>query len=137
MDRPRVVLADDNKALLESVWRLLDPEFEVVATAADGQAAFDAVKAKRPDAIVLDISMPVAGGLDAAVRLSALPNPPRIVFLSVHESREFLDAARDAGASGYVFKRNACRDLISVLRQALAGERAFPQLTDEPEAVTD
>ena len=137
MDRPRVVLADDNKALLESVWRLLDPEFDVVATAADGQAAFDAVKATQPDAIVLDISMPIAGGFEVAARLSALPNPPRIVFLSVHESREFLDAARDAGASGYVFKRNACRDLIRVLRQALAGGRGFPERADEPETVAE
>lgn len=131
MDLPRVVVADDNKALRESVIRLLDREFEVVATAADGQAAFEAVRAKRPDAIVLDISMPIAGGLEVAARLSDLPNPPRIVFLSVHESEEFLDAARDAGASGYVFKRNACRDLISVLRLALAGEPAFPELADE------
>lgn len=137
MNRPRVVLADDNKALLESVYRLLEPEFEIVGSAADGRTAFEAVRALRPDVVVLDISMPIECGLDVATRLSALPDSPPVVFLSVHESREFLDAARDAGASGYVFKRNACRDLIGVLKQVLAGERTILERTGEPETVTE
>jgi DNA-binding NarL/FixJ family response regulator len=137
MAAPRVVLADDNKALLDSVRELLAEEFDVVATAADGQAAFEAARAHRPEAVVLDISMPIAGGLEVARRLSALPDPPQIVILSVHEGREFLDAARDAGASGYVFKRNASTDLIRVLRESLAGGRAFPDLAGEPQPVPD
>ena len=131
MKRPRVVLADDNKAILESVRELLISDFDVVATVQDGRQAFDAVMALRPEAVVLDISMPVLGGLDVAKRLSALPDPPRIVFLTVHEGADYLAAAREAGASGYVVKRNAGRDLIHALKQTLCGHRAFPELNYE------
>jgi DNA-binding NarL/FixJ family response regulator len=134
---PRVVLADDTPAILESVNQLLASDFDVIATVSDGQAAFDAVVALRPDAVVLDISMPRMSGLEVAKRLCALSDPPRIVFLTVHEGSEFLAAAREAGASGYVFKRHAGSDLIRVLKQTLCGERAFPELTDEPETVPD
>jgi DNA-binding NarL/FixJ family response regulator len=135
--RPRVVLADDNQAILENVSQLLVSDFDVVATVTDGQAAFDAIVTLRPDAVVLDISMPRASGLEVARRLSALPDPPRIVFLTVHQSGEFLAAARDAGASGYVFKRNAGSDLIRVLQQTLSGRQAFPEPSDDPQTVLD
>jgi DNA-binding NarL/FixJ family response regulator len=135
--RPRVVLADDNQAILESVRQLLASDFDVIATVSDGQAAFDAVVALRPDAVVLDISMPRSTGLEVAKRLSVLPDPPRIVFLTVHEGGDFLAAARQAGASGYVFKRNAGSDLIRVLKQTLCGDSAFPEPSDEHETVPD
>jgi len=135
--RPRVVLADDNQAILKSVSQLLVSDFEVVATVSDGQAAFDAVVALRPQAIVLDISMRGSSGLEAATRLSALTDPPRIVFLTVHESRDFVAAARQAGASGYVFKRNAGSDLVRVLKQVLSGRLVFPELSDEEKLVPD
>jgi len=135
--RPRIVLADDNQAILESVRQLVVADFDVVATVSDGQAAFDAIRALQPEAVVLDISMPRLSGFELARRLSALTDPPRIVFLTVHEGGEFLAAAREAGASGYVFKRNAGTDLIRVLKQTLRGELAFPELRDEPNPVSD
>ena len=135
--RPRIVLADDNPAILESVRQLLAADFDVVAIVSDGQAALDGIQALRPEAVVLDISMPRLSGLEVARRLSALPDPPRIVFLTVHEGGEFLAAAREAGASGYVFKRNAGSNLGRVLKQTLAGEMAFPELRDEPNPVSD
>lgn len=137
MIRPRVVLADDNRAILESVSQLIAADFDVIATACDGEAAYDTVVALRPAAVVLDISMPRASGLEVAKRLSALPDPPRIVFLTVHEGRDFLAAAQEAGASGYVFKRHAGTDLIRVLRQTLSGHRVFPERTDSPAAVSE
>ena len=132
MIRPRVVLADDNQSILESVSQVLVSDFDVVATVADGQAAFDAVVRLRPEAVVLDISMPGLSGLEVGKRLSALPDPPRIVFLTVHQSGEFLAAAREAGASGYVFKRNAGTDLVRVLKQVLSGDYVFPESSDDP-----
>jgi len=135
--RPRVVLADDNQAILECVSRLLAADFDVVATVSDGQAAFDRVVSLRPEAVVLDISMPRSSGLEVATRLSALTDPPRIVFLTVHEGSDFLAAAQEAGALGYVFKRKAVSDLIRVLKQALCSHRGFPGLSDEPETVPD
>jgi DNA-binding NarL/FixJ family response regulator len=135
--RPRVVLADDKLAILESAKQLLASDFDVVATVSDGQAAFDAAVDLQPDAMVLDISMPRLSGLEVAKRLARLPHPPRIVFLSVHESRDIVEAASDTGASGYVFKRNAGRDLIATLKQALSGHRTFPEASDEPKPSPD
>ena len=137
MIRPRVVLADDNQGILESVSQLLVSDFEVVAAVSDGQAAYEAVVTLRPEAVVLDISMPGWSGLEVAKRLSALTDPPPIVFLTVHQSSEFLAAARAAGASGYVFKRNAGRDLIRVLKQTLGGEQVFPEPSDKANHVPD
>jgi len=98
-----------------------------VATVSDGQAALDAVATLAPDAVVLDISMPHLSGLEVAKRLAVMAHPPRIVFLTVHEGSEFLGAAREAGASGYVFKRNAGTDLIRVLQETLGGHTIFPR----------
>jgi DNA-binding NarL/FixJ family response regulator len=119
MIRPRVLLADDHQAVLDRVSQHLADEFEIIATAVDGQAAFDATVALKPDAVVLDISMPLMSGLEVAKRLWALPNPPRIVFLTVHDDRDFMDAAEGVGASGYVLKCNLLTHLVGALRHAL------------------
>jgi CheY-like chemotaxis protein len=119
MNRPRVLLADDHEAILDRVSHHLAGEFEIIATVLDGQAAFDATLALKPDALVLDISMPRMNGLEVAKRLTDLPNPPRIVFLTVNEDPDFKDAAEGVGASGYVLKRNLLTDLVGVLWQAL------------------
>src|SRR5437868_2876918 len=73
--RPRLVIADDNDDILVCVCRLLTPLFDVVATASDGRTAYEAIVALRPDAVILDISMPVMTGIEVAERLSALPDP--------------------------------------------------------------
>jgi DNA-binding NarL/FixJ family response regulator len=119
MDRPRVLLADDHQAILDCVSHQLGDEFEIIATVLDGQAAFERALVLKPDAVVLDISMPRMSGLEVARRLSDLPNPPRIVFLTVHEDRDFIDAAEGAGASGYVFKRDLLTHLVGAIRHAL------------------
>ena len=119
MNRPRVLVADDHQAILDRVSEQLNVEFEIIATAHDGQAALDAAVALNPDALVLDISMPGISGLEVAKRLSALANPPKIVFLTVHEDRDFRDAAEAVGASGYVLKRHLVTNLIGAVRQAL------------------
>src|SRR3954469_16606726 len=102
MGRARVVLADDNEAMVESVRKLLTPHFDVVAVVSDGCAAYEAVVAHEPDVVILDMSMPLASGLEAAARMSAQAVSPRIVFLTVHEAPEYVAAARDAGACAYV-----------------------------------
>ena len=121
MTRARVLLADDHQDILDRVSSELADEFEIVARLSDGQAALDAALLLKPDAVVFDISMPRLSGLEAASRLSDLPHPPRIVFLTVHEDQDFLDAAASAGASGYVLKRHLYRDLAAAVRRALAG----------------
>jgi CheY-like chemotaxis protein len=120
MDRPRILLADDHPAMLDRVSHQLNGEFEIVATVLDGQAALDAILVQKPDAVVLDISMPRVSGLEVAKRLSAMANPPVVVFLSVYEDPDFIAAAKGAGASGYVIKRNVRSHLVPALKRALA-----------------
>ena len=119
MNRPRVLVVDDHQAILDLVRDRLADEFEIIATVLDGQAALDAAVVMKPDAVVLDISMPRMSGFEVARRLSDLPNPPRIVFLTMNEDRDFMDAAEGMGASGYVLKRNLRTHLIDALRHAL------------------
>jgi len=90
----------------------------------DGRAAFEAAFVLKPEAVVFDISMPVLSGLAAAARLAESPQPPCVIFLTVHEDQDFVDAAFNVGALGYVLKRRLGTDLIPAIRAALAG-RAF------------
>jgi DNA-binding NarL/FixJ family response regulator len=121
MDRARIVLADDHQEFLACTSGMLDPEFDIVATVADGEALIAAVQALDPDALVLDISMPGISGIEAAQRLRAAGSRAKVVFLTVHQDEDFIKAAFGVGASGYVVKRRLASDLSHALREALAG----------------
>jgi DNA-binding NarL/FixJ family response regulator len=127
--RPRVLLADDHLAFLESVSRLLTPAFDVVALAGDGRQALDLVRRLRPDVVVLDVSMPELGGFQTLEQLRRDGPEPRVVFLTMHGEDEFVSAAINAGADGYVLKSRTGLDLISAIEHALAGRLFVPSLT--------
>jgi len=126
MVRPRIILADDHASMLERAIRLVADEFEVVGVANDGRSALDAALLLRPDVVVFDISMPVMSGLEAAAQLSESPQPPRIVFLTVHDDPAFVEAARKAGAQAYVVKRHIASELVPAIRLVLQGLTRFP-----------
>jgi DNA-binding NarL/FixJ family response regulator len=125
MSRARILLADDNASILERVASLLSAEFEIVAMVRDGQAAIDAIARLKPDLAVFDVSMPVMTGLEAAAALATIDQPPRVVFLTIHEDEEFVDAARRVGAAGYVLKRDIFRALIPAVADALSAQPHF------------
>jgi DNA-binding NarL/FixJ family response regulator len=125
MGRARILVADDHAGMLDRVARLLASDYEVVAEVSDGFAAVNAALALQPDLLVFDISMPGLTGLEAAARLAEQPRRPPIVFLTVHDEQEFIDAAREIGAMGYVLKRNIMSELLPVVRRALAGQATF------------
>jgi DNA-binding NarL/FixJ family response regulator len=118
----RVLLADDNSILLNSVARLLENEFEVVARVADGTAAVRECERLHPHVVVLDISMANLSGIDVARRLRDSGSDSRIVFLTVHEDPDFISAAIGAGGRAYVAKSRLRTDLVVGIRAALAGE---------------
>ena len=126
MPSPRLLVADDNAGMLQRICTLVAKEFEIIAAVDNGRAAVDVATTLEPDVVLLDISMPGMTGLEAARIISALPRPPLIVFLSVHEDPHVVDAARRAGATGYVLKRDIGRDLTRTIRLALDGHSAFP-----------
>ena len=133
MDRVRVLLADDHAAFLAAAARILESEYDVVAAVADGRAVLDAAARLEPDILVLDISMPVLNGIEAARRLLAAGSGAKVVFVTVHEDPDSVRAALAAGAQGYVVKCRLVSDLPSALREALAG-RSFvsPSISLEP-----
>jgi len=120
--------------MLDHVAHLLEPEFEVVGTAGDGQAALDAAASLQPDVLVMDISMPVLSGLQAARELKRAGSRAKIVFLTVHEESDFVRESFATGGSGYVIKPRLGTDLAVAIRDALAG-RFFvspPLSLDDP-----
>jgi DNA-binding NarL/FixJ family response regulator len=84
--------------------------------------AVNAVLTLNPDVLVIDISMPVLNGLQAAKQLQMANSRAKIIFLTIYEGRDFLDAAFSAGASGYVNKGRLSTDLIPTIHEAIQGE---------------
>ena len=124
MKRNTILLADDDPNLLESVQKLLEPEFNVVACVSDGYELIEAAKSLVPDLIVTDISMEGLNGIRAARLLKSEQPDARIIFLTVHNEAAFVTEACKVGALGYVIKQFADSDLIPAIREALQG-RSF------------
>ena len=120
----RVLLADDHVMVRRGLRVVLDaePDLEVVAEASDGIEAVEIVRRQEIDVAVLDVSMPRRTGLQAAADLIALRPELRVLMLSMHENEQYLFEALKAGASGYVLKTAADRDLVDGCRAALRGE---------------
>jgi DNA-binding NarL/FixJ family response regulator len=119
MAKVRVVLADDHHAMLFVVRQILAEEFDVVAAVEGGEQAVDAILKLNPDALVIDISMPILNGLQAAKQLQTAHCRSKIIFITVHEGVEFVDAAFSAGAYGYVTKSHLYTDLVPAIHKAM------------------
>jgi DNA-binding NarL/FixJ family response regulator len=125
----RVLLADDNLAILDHVKSMLFPEFEVVGAFPEGERVLSEYDRLQPEVIILDISMGRVSGIDVARRLRDTGRQAKIVFLTVHEDQEFVSAALGAGGSAYVVKSRMGTDLIKAVHAALEGRlfiSAFP-----------
>jgi CheY-like chemotaxis protein len=116
----RVLLVDDNEAVLARAAAVLKAYCVVVGAVKDGPAAVEAATALRPDVVVLDIWMPGMNGFEVAARLRAVGCPAEVVFLTVHEDKEFVVAAKAAGGIGYVVKPRLASDLVVAVREARA-----------------
>lgn len=122
MSQPRVLLADDYPALLQTTTSLLKSEFDVVGTATDGASLVSEALRLRPDIIVTDITMPVMSGIEAVHLLRESAPSAKIVFLTIHSEAEFVKACLDEGALGYVIKSQMRAHLIPAIRAAVVGQ---------------
>jgi len=119
--RARIVVADDHELMREQVARLLKREFDVIAAVADGKALLEAAARLKPDVCVIDISMPIFNGIEAAGHLKQSESPAKVIFLTIHDDSDFVSAAFKSGAEGYVFKSRMGADLVVAVREVLAG----------------
>lgn len=124
MARARILLADDHKEMRKIVAQLLEREFEILDAVADGHALLKAASKLKPDVCLLDISMPAMNGIEAAIQLKERGSTAKVIFLTIHEDGDFIQAALRIGASGYVFKRRITTDLSLAVSEALA-DRIF------------
>jgi two-component system, NarL family, response regulator NreC len=117
------VVADDH-AILRTGLRMLinaQPDMEVVGEAEDGIEAVQAVQNVNPDVVILDVTMPRSGGLDAIKHIAARNRSTRVLLLTMHEEPAYLRTALAAGASGYVLKKSVDADLLSAIRAVSKG----------------
>ncbi|MCG6927309.1 MAG: response regulator transcription factor [Acidobacteria bacterium] len=128
MRTPRILLAEDQALLLELFHRLLESEFEVVGSVADGAALVDEAVRLEPDVIVTDVSMPRMGGIEAARRLRAILPASRVVFLTVNEDPRLAAEAFRLGASAWVLKSSTSTELVHAVREAVQGRRYLTPL---------
>jgi DNA-binding NarL/FixJ family response regulator len=119
--RARILLADDHKGMRDRVVRMLERDFEMLEPVKDGSALLEAAARYQPDVCLLDISMPVLNGIEAAAQLKESGSTAKIIFLTIHEDLDFLVAALRAGASGYVVKPRMASDLRVAIKEVLAG----------------
>lgn len=130
----RILLADDHEVVRQGLRTILKarPEWEIVGEAENGQEAIEAVKELNPDVIILDITMPMVSGLEATQAISKLKADTRILIFTMHDSKSLVKAVRKAGASGYVLKSRAARDLVNAVQTLLGGGQFFGSEADEP-----
>jgi DNA-binding NarL/FixJ family response regulator len=116
-----VLVADDQEEMRRTVERLLKSECNVVGTVENGQRVLEVSQSLAPDILVVDISMPVMNGIEAAARLKQSGSSAKVIFLTVLEDPDFVAAALSAGAVGYVLKPALATDLLLAIHEALQG----------------
>jgi len=124
MAKIRVLLVDDHAIVREGVKMILakEPDFEVVGEAQDGRQALELVERMKPNVVVMDISMPEMGGIEATQQVKERYAGVNVIALTMHEDESYVFKLLRAGASGYVLKRAAAQDLVQAVRAAAKGE---------------
>jgi DNA-binding NarL/FixJ family response regulator len=122
--KARLLLAEDHKEMREMIVSILEREFVVVGAVGDGQALLEEERRSKPDVCVIDISMPVLNGIEAANLLQQKGSMAKIVFVTMHGQSAYLEAALEAGALGYVLKPRMGSDLVPAIREAMS-DRLF------------
>ena len=122
MNKPRVLLADDHSILLAGLHKLIEEQCEVVGMVEDGRALVEAADRLKPDLILLDISMPLLNGLDAARQIRKSVPDAKLLFLTMHASPTYAAEALKAGGNGYLLKQSAGAELLTAMEAVLRGQ---------------
>ncbi len=121
MSKPSILIADDHTLIVEAFRKLLESQYDVVATAPDGRTLLDVATRARPDVIVIDIGMPLLNGLAAGQQLKKLMPKVKLVYVTMNEDADVAAEALDSGASAYLLKSSASAELLKGIHEALRG----------------
>ena len=121
-NRPRIVIADDHTLVAEACKRLLETEYDVVATVGDGRSLVRIATTLKPQVIVVDIGMPLLNGLDAARQIKQMMRFVKLVFLTMNPDADLAAEAFRRGASAYLLKTCAASELVVAVREVLKGK---------------
>jgi DNA-binding NarL/FixJ family response regulator len=119
---PRILIADDHTLVAEACKKLLDSEYEVVATVSDGRALVRAAVALKPHLIIVDVAMPLLNGLDAGQQVKEFLPSVKLVYLTMNHDADLAAEAFRRGASGYLLKTCAASELAIAVREVLRGK---------------
>jgi DNA-binding NarL/FixJ family response regulator len=128
MSGPRILMADDHSIVLAGLRKLVEAEGEVVGTVEDGRTLVEEAQKLSPDIILLDISMPLLNGLDAARQLTKLVPGSKLIFLTMHANPTYAAEAFKAGGSGYLIKRSAASELKQAIQAVMHGQHYLTPL---------
>jgi DNA-binding NarL/FixJ family response regulator len=119
-----ILLVDDDQLMRAGLRLIIEqtPDLVITGEAADGQQAVTAARRDRPDVVVMDVRMPVMGGIEATRQVTAAPDPPKVLILTTFELDEYVFNALRAGASGFLLKRSPPEQLIDGIRTVAAGD---------------
>jgi two-component system invasion response regulator UvrY len=119
----RVLLVDDHEVVRAGYRRLLEntPDIQVIAEASSGEEAYSLYATQQPDVVIMDLSMPGIGGIEAISKIIHREKSAKILVFSVHESETFLSRVLEAGALGYITKRSAAKIMVDAVRQVAQG----------------
>jgi DNA-binding NarL/FixJ family response regulator len=131
MGKPRVLLADDHTLLLEAFQKLLADDCEIVGAVSNGRALVTAAATLRPDVVVVDVTMPLLNGIDAARQIRQNDSDVRIIFLTMNEDPDLAAEAFRAGASGYLLKRSAASELVTAINEVMKRRSYITPLVTE------
>ena len=122
MGKPRVLLADDHTLVVEAFTKLLEPEFEVVGTVADGRALLASAPQLNPDVIVVDLGMPLLNGMEAGQELKRRLPQAKLIVLTMSEDYDLAAEALRHWASAYLLKKSAGSELVRAIREVIKGK---------------
>ena len=122
MNRTRVLLADDHTLILSGISRLLGDKVELVGTVRDGRSLVKTVDLVLPNVVILDISMPLLNGIDAARQIKKAHPDIKIIFLTMHADPDYVTEALAAGGSGYLLKWSAEEELAAAIDTVMRGD---------------
>lgn len=119
----KILIADDHEIVRQGIRRVLEakPEWEICGEATNGQEAVRMAQELAPDVIIMDVTMPVMSGFEAADEISRLPIGARVLFFTMHDAGSMAGSLCRSGAQGYVVKSRAAQDLIQALERLLKG----------------